>query len=259
MTAPPPPPHPAPRADALKERVIVVTGAGDGLGRSTALACAAHGATVVLLGRTVAKLEKVYDEIRAIDSAPEPAIYPMNLAGANVTDFAALAETLDREFGRLDGLVHAAAHFKGHAPLGGVEPRDWLESLQVNLTSAWALLRECLPLLSAGPAASVVLVSDRAGREGRAYTGAYGVSKFALEGLMRIAAQELEAGGRVRINTLDPGPMETALRRRGYADVGSAPSPEAAAAEILWLLSPASAPLSGQALCVAHRRTSTGT
>lgn len=247
MNVSPLPAHAPPAADALKDRVILVTGAGDGLGRATALACAAHGATVVLLGRTVAKLEKVYDEIRAIGGAAEPAIYPMNLAGANTIDFATLAETLEREFARLDGLVHAAAHFKGHAPLTGVEPRDWLESLQVNLTSAWALLRECLPLLTAAPAASVVLVSDRAGREGRAYSGAYGVSKFALEGLMRIAAEELESGGRVRINTLDPGPMETALRRRGYADVGSAPTPEAAAADLLWLLSPASAPASGRA------------
>lgn len=246
MNAVPLPPHAPPAADALKDRVILVTGAGDGLGRAAALACAQAGATVVLLGRTVAKLEKVDDEIRALEGAPEPALYPMNLAGAIPADYAALAETLEREFGRLDGLVHAAAHFKGYAPLTGVEPRDWLESLQVNVTAAWALLRECLPLLSAAPASSVVLVSDASGREGRAYSGAYGVSKHALEGLMRIAAQELESGGRVRINTLDPGPMETALRRRGYADIGAAPTPDAAAADVLWLLSPASAPASGQ-------------
>lgn len=236
----------APAADALAGRVVLITGAGAGLGRAVALACAAHGATVVLAGRTVAKLEATYDAIRAAGGA-EAAIYPINFTGANWNDYEQLAATLEREFGRLDGLVHCAAHFKGYAPLADTDPRDWMEALQVNVTAAFALTRHCLALLEKVGDASVVLLSDECGRRGRAYAGAYGISKFALEGLMQVWAQELESGGRVRINTLDPGPLDTALRRRGYADSHGARDPAAAAPAVLWLLGADSRPASGRA------------
>jgi len=233
-------------ADLLAGRVVLVTGAGDGLGRATALSCARHGATVVLLGRTVAKLEKLYDDIKSA-GLPEPAIYPLNLAGATWNDYEQLAATIEREFGRLDGLVHCAAHFKSFAPLASVEPTDWLEALQVNVTAVFALTRHCLPLLEKSAAAAVVLVSDAVGRRGKAYAGAYGVSKFALEGLMQIWADELEGAGRVRVNSLDPGPMDTALRRKGYTRGAAAPPPDAAARALLWLLGPDSGPATGKA------------
>jgi NAD(P)-dependent dehydrogenase (short-subunit alcohol dehydrogenase family) len=243
-----------PAAGVLADRVVLVTGAGDGLGRACALDCARHGATVVLLGRTVAKLEKTYDSIKAAGGA-EPAIYPLNLAGATWSDYEQLAETLQREFGRLDGLAHCAAHFKSFAPLATVEPAEWLESLQVNVTAPFALTRHCLPLLEAAAAAapggtgsaSVAFVSDACGRTGKAYAGPYGVSKFAVEGLMQTWAQELE-GVRIRLNSLDPGPMDTALRRKGFAEAVRGPSPEAAARALLWLLGPDSRPATGTAL-----------
>ena len=231
--APAIPEHWSPAPDTLRGRTILVTGAGEGLGRATALLCASLGATVVLAGRTVAKLESLYDAIKAAGS-PEPAIYPLNLAGASWNDYAELAATLDREFGALHGLVHCAAHFKGFAPLAGVEPKDWLETLQVNLTAPFSLTHHCLPLL-AKAGGSVVFVSDASGRLGQAYSGAYGVSKFALEGLMQVWALELERDARVRVNSLDPGPMKTGLRKRGYAD-GSGEEPATAARAIAWLL-----------------------
>jgi len=230
----------------LAGRTVLITGAGDGLGRASALACARAGATVVLLGRTVAKLEKVYDEIKAANLA-EPAIYPLNLAGASWNDYEQLAATLGREFGRLDGLAHCAAHFKSFVPLIDVDPKDWLEALQVNVTAAFALTRHCLPLLDQGGDASIVFVSDACGRRGKAYSGSYGVSKFAVEGLMQILAQELEGAGRVRVNSLDPGPMDTALRRKGYDRSVAAPDPSSAAGALLWLLGPDSKPATGQA------------
>ena len=234
----------APASDLLAQRVVVVTGAGDGLGRATALDCARHGATVVLLGRTVAKLEAVYDQIKGAGCA-EPAIVPLNLAGATWNDFEQLAETLTREFGRLDAVAHCAAHFKSFTPLATVDPKDWLEALQVNVTAVFALTRHCLPLLEQAADASVALVSDAAGRRGKAYAGPYGVSKFALEGLMQTWADELDSARRVRVNSFDPGPMDTALRRKGYTQANGAPSPDAAARALLWLLGPDSRPANG--------------
>jgi NAD(P)-dependent dehydrogenase (short-subunit alcohol dehydrogenase family) len=233
-------------AQLLAGRTVLVTGAGDGLGRATALACAAAGATLVLLGRTVAKLEKTYDEIKAAGGA-EPAIYPLNLAGASWNDYEQLAETLAREFKALHGLAHCAAHFKSFGPLDAIEPKDWLEALQVNLTAPFALTRHCLPLLEAAGDASVAFVSDACGRRGKAYAGAYGVSKFAVEGLMQTWAQELEGAARIRVNSLDPGPMDTALRRKGYDRSVAAPAPAAAANALLWLLGPDSRPATGEA------------
>jgi len=244
MTAIPQPYQPAPTL--LAGAVVLVTGAGSGLGRETALACARAGATVILAGKTVPKLEAVYDAIKAAGHAA-PALYPLNLAGATWDDYAQLAATLEREFGRLDGLAHCAAHFKGWTPLAEVDPRDWLETLQVNVTAPFALTRHCLPLLEQSGHASVVCVSDDCGRRGKAYGGAYAVSKFALEGLMQTWAQELETAGRVRVNSLDPGPMTTPLRRKGYAEVGAARDPALAASAVLWLLGPDSRPASGQA------------
>lgn len=242
------PPDYAPAPDLLKDRVILVTGAGDGLGRATALACARHGAIVVLLGRTVTKLEATYDAIVAA-AGRQPAIVPLNLATATWNDYVECGRTLDREFGALHGLVHCAAHFKAFTPLAELDPRDWIEALQVNLTAAYSLTRHCLPLLRKADDASVVFVSDAAGREAKAYSGGYGVSKLAVEGLMQMWSKELETEGRVRLNSFDPGPMQTALRRRGYlAEAGSPPRPEAVAPSLLWLLGPESKGVSGRAL-----------
>jgi NAD(P)-dependent dehydrogenase (short-subunit alcohol dehydrogenase family) len=241
-----PPEDYSPPAGLLKDHVVLVTGAGDGLGRATALLCARLGATVILAGRTVAKLETVYDLVRK-DGGVEPAIYPLNLAGATWNDYEQLAATLEREFGALHGLVHCAAHFREFVPLAAIEPQDWLESLQVNLTAPFALTRQCLPLLEKAPQASIVFVSDESGRRGKAYAGVYGVAKFAVEGLMQTWAQELESGGRVRVNSLDPGPMDTALRRRGYANRSGGNDPMAIAPAVAWLLGPDSRPASGRA------------
>ncbi|MEW6168002.1 MAG: SDR family NAD(P)-dependent oxidoreductase [Pseudomonadota bacterium] len=244
-----PPAAYAPAADLLRGRRILVTGAGDGLGRAAALGCAAHGATVVLLGRTVRKLEAVYDEIER-SGGPAPAIYPLHLGGASWQDYAELAATLERELGGLEGLLHCAAHFKAFTPMTDVDPREWIESLQVNLTAAFALTRHLLPLLGAAAEASVVFVSDRHGREAHAYDGAYGIAKAGVEQLMRIWSAELASLPQLRMNSFDPGPLRTALRLKGFP--GEAPEqvplPETAVPALLWLLGPDSRGVSGQAL-----------
>jgi NAD(P)-dependent dehydrogenase (short-subunit alcohol dehydrogenase family) len=236
-----------PAPDLLREQVVMITGAGDGLGRATALACAAHGATVVLLGRTVKKLEGCYDAIVAAGGS-KPAIYPMNLAGASWQQMRELGQTLEREFGRLDGLVHAAAHFSAFSPLGSLPPKDWLESLQVNLTAPYVLTRECLPALERSKAASVIFLLDRGATEARAFRGGYGVAKYALSGMVRMWSQELGGTPQIRINAFDPGPLRTALRRRGFPGEDPIEVPEAVSAVpgLLYLLGPESGALNGE-------------
>lgn len=225
-----------PAADALAGRTILVTGASGGLGRASALACARAGATVVLLGRKVPALERVYDEIEAAGAAT-PAIFPMDLQGAAPHDYAALAEALERQCGGLHGVVHGAARFDGLTPLDQLAPEDWQAALQVNLTAPFLLTQACLPLLRAQADASVLFVLDDAERVRKAFWGGYGVAKHGLAGLMAILHQETE-NGPVRVHGLLPPPLRTALRRMAYfgEDTLQRPLPEAVAPAVVYLL-----------------------
>lgn len=244
------PEHPELNPATLAGRVIVVTGAGDGLGRATAIEAARCGATVILLGRTVKKLEATYDAIEAQGSV-QPGIVPLNLNGATWNDHLQVAETLEKEFGQLDGLVHCATHFTGFMRLAEVPPKDWMDALQTNLTAAYVLTRSCLPLLEKSSDASVVFVSDTAGRTPRAYQGSYGVTKAALEALSATwALESASSHPQLRFNTYHPGPMRTAVRVKGFSGESAteAPTPEMAAKRLVWLLSAAGKTLSGQAV-----------
>ena len=199
---------------ALGGRVVLITGAAGGFGSALALQSAAAGASVVLAGKRVRALERVYDEIVKAGGA-EPAIYPINLEGATPNEFAQLAETIAQQCGRLDVLVHAAASFSGLTPLETLPPEDWLRSLQVNLNAPFSLTQACLPLLRASGSGCCVFVLDDEARVGNAFWNAYGVAKFALRGLVSQWAAELEHSG-VRIVPFTPPPMRTTLRARAY-------------------------------------------
>ncbi|HEU4664672.1 MAG TPA: SDR family NAD(P)-dependent oxidoreductase [Dokdonella sp.] len=225
-----------PAADSLRGRVVLVTGATGGLGRASALAVAAAGATAVLLGRKVRPLEMLYDEIEHLGGAT-PALYPMDLAGATPKDYADLAAAVERECGRLDGIVHAAAHFDTLQPFEQQTPEEWNRNLQVNVTAPFLLTQACMPLLRRASDAAVVFVFDDPARVGNAYWGGYGVSKWALEGLASIVHEETESSS-VRTHALLPGPMRTTLRRAAYygEDTLAQPDPAEAAQAVAWLL-----------------------
>lgn len=234
-------------ADALADRIVLVTGAGRGIGRAAALAFAAHGATTILLGRTRTALERVYDEIET-RGGPLPAILEFDLAQADPNAYDALAHTVAQEFGRLDGLLHNAAQLGALAPIEHYEPTTWSAVLQVNLTAAFLLTRACLPLLRRSSDASIVFTTADVGRRGRAYWGAYGAASFALEGLAQILADEVAANTHIRVNTLDPGPVRTDLRAQAYPGENpqSHPAPEEIMSTYLYLMGPDSRGVSGQ-------------
>lgn len=204
-----------PAKDCLKNKVIIVTGAGAGIGKQAALSFAEHGATVVLLGRTMAKLEAVYDEIEKA-AYPKPAIYPMNLEGAVEQDFAAMHDALAKEFDQLDGLLHNASELGARTPLVNYPFSDWQKLLQVNVTAPFQMTRALFPLLQKAESASVVFTGSSVGLKGRAYWGAYAMTKAAMENVMQTWADELEETSNIRMNSINPGATRTGMRALAY-------------------------------------------
>ena len=232
----------------LAGKNILVTGAGDGIGRSAALAYATHGATVWLLGRTESKLEAVYDAIEAL-GGPQPAILPVDLASFSEQQSQTLAQTLSAHISHLDGLLHNASVLGERRPIESATYDAWCEVMQVNVNAQFLLTRSLLPLLSGAPSASIVLTSSGVGRTGRAYWGAYAVSKFATEGFMQVLADELENTSNVRVNSLNPGGTNTAMRRSAYpAETPTDnPSPDDIMPAYLYLMGNDSKGVTGQA------------
>lgn len=241
----------APAADLLTGKTLLVTGAGDGIGRAAALSYASHGATVVLLGRTVAKLEAVYDEIESA-GGPQAAIFPMDLSTVDNEQVAELAAAITESFGCLDGLLHNASVLGERRPIESATYAGWQEVMQVNVNAQFLLTRHLLPLLQAAPSASIVFTSSGVGRRGRAFWGAYAVSKFATEGFMQVLADELENTCNVRVNSLNPGATNTAMRRTAYPSEPPTdnPSPEDIMPAYLYLMGDDSLAVNGQALSV---------
>ena len=202
-------------ADLLKDKIILVTGAGDGIGKVAAKTYAAHGATVILLGRTIHKLEDVYDEIVQAGS-PEPAIYPLNLEGATPKDYEDLANTLEEQFGVLHGLLHNAAFLGPSTPIKQYDIELWYKVMQVNLNAPFLLTQSVLHLMEKTPDSSIIFTVDD---KSSAYWGAYGVSKDALVSLMKILSDEMNSDNVVKVNAIDPGPVKTALRIKAFPGI----------------------------------------
>ncbi|MBU2097764.1 MAG: YciK family oxidoreductase [Gammaproteobacteria bacterium] len=235
--------------NCLAGKIILVTGAGDGIGRAVALACARHGATVILLGRTQEKLEKLYDLIVS-EHLPEPVIHPMDLAIASNDDYELLGRTISEQFGRLDGLLHNASVLGLLGPVQYFAPESLAKIMQVNVNAAFLMTRALLPALLKSDHGRILFTSSSVGRTGRAYWGAYSVSKFATEGLMQVLADELAGTSSIRVNSVNPGATRTEMRATAYPaeNPETLPTPESLTPAYVYLLSDSAQHLHGQAL-----------
>ena len=233
----------------LKNNVILITGAGGGLGGTAALTLAKQGATIILLDKSIPKLEKIYDAIVA-EHAPEPTMYPFDLAGATENDYHELASRVEENYGALQGLLHSAVEFSAFTPIVQHTTKNWGHSLNVNVNAPFLLTRVLLPVLQKSSHASIVFTSDSSARNAPAYSGAYGVSKIALEGFAKILAEELEAGQKIRVNTLIPGPVDSPLRQRAYPaeDKAKLPLMDSLASAYSYLFGSQSIGITGQVI-----------
>jgi NAD(P)-dependent dehydrogenase (short-subunit alcohol dehydrogenase family) len=236
----------APQPTELAGRVIAITGASDGLGRAVAIDCARHGASVVLIGRSARKLEAVRERIETLGSGAAM-VAALDLEKSLAPDYQAVASTVLERFGRLDGLLHNAAVLGALTPIEHYDVPTWCRVLHVNLTAAFALTHVLLPALKLSADASIVFTSSGVGRHGRAYWGAYAVSKFGIEGLTQVLAAELENLTGIRVNALNPGKARTRMRRQAYPaePLEELPLPESLTGPYLALLGPASRGVTG--------------
>lgn len=233
--------------DILKGRIILITGSSDGIGKALALRAATVGAQVILHGRSVAKLEKIYDAIEAIEGAPRPSIAVLDLESANAQSYESLADSIADEFGRLDGLVHNASILGDRYSIEQYDAVTWQKVMHVNVTAAFALTQVMMPMLKNSEDPSVIFTSSGVGRKGKAFWGAYAVSKFATEGLSQVLADEHRHGG-LRSNCINPGATRTNMRLAAYPaeDRDRLKRPEEILAPYIYLLGPDSKGVTGQ-------------
>ena len=236
-------------ANLLEGRIILITGASDGIGRALAIHAAAHGAQGIVHGRNAAKLEKVYDEIETLGGAPRPSIAVLDFATAGSEAYTSLADSLVEEFGRLDGLVNNASILGERYSIEQYDVAMWQQVMHVNVTAAFAITQVCLPLLHQSQDASIIFTSSGVGRVGKPFWGAYAVSKFATEGLSQVLASEQEHGP-IRGNCINPGPVRTAMRRAAYPaeNRDALKTAEQILPTYMYLLGPDSRGVTGQSL-----------
>lgn len=218
--------------DLLTDKIILVTGAGDGIGKTAALTYARLGATVILLGRTPEKLEAVYDQIEQ-EGGAQPAIVPLNLESATPVEYGQIAEQIQETFGRLDGLLLNAALLGDITPLEFYGIDEFEKVIKVNVNAQFILVKTLLPLMKQSESASIVFTTSSVGRKGRANWGAYAISKFAVEGMMQTLADELENTSQVRVNCINPGATRTRMRASAYP--AEEPAKVCPPENIMWL------------------------
>ncbi|PKF50850.1 YciK family oxidoreductase [Enterovibrio nigricans] len=235
-------------ANALTGKVILVTGAGDGIGRQAALSYAQHGATVILLGRTVKKLESVYDEIEAAGYA-QPAIIPLDMLGATRQHYLDMADTIEQQFGQLDGVLHNAGLLGVLSPFDQIEEKAYDDVMQVNVKATFLMTQAIMPLIQKSEDGRIVFTSSTVGHSGRAFWGAYAISKFATEGMMQVLADEL-SNTTVKVNAINPGGTRTKMRASAFPaeDANNLKTPLEIMPLYLYLMAPEGKDVNGQCI-----------
>jgi NAD(P)-dependent dehydrogenase (short-subunit alcohol dehydrogenase family) len=234
--------------NCLNNKVILVTGAGDGIGKTAAITYANHGAEVILLGRTVAKLEQVYDEIIA-NGCKEPGIVPLDMKGATLKNYQDMGQMIVDQYGRLDGVLHNASILGHLSPFTQIKPDEFQDVMQVNVTAQFSMTQGLFSALKAAPSASVIFTSSGVGRIGRAFWGTYSISKFATEGMMQVLADELK-NSTIRVNCINPGATRTTMRGKAYPaeDPMKLKTPQDIMPTYVYLMATASSDVNGQSL-----------
>ncbi|MGF1772172.1 YciK family oxidoreductase [Vibrio wakamikoensis] len=240
--------------NALQGKVILVTGAGAGIGRQAALSYAEHGATVILLGRNVNNLELVYDEIEK-RGCPQPAIIPLDLKGATKQNYVDMAETIESQFGQLDGVLHNAGVLGTLSPFDQIDEETFDDVMQINVKAEFLMMQALLPILKKADAARIVFTSSTVGHSGRAFWGTYAISKFAVEGMMQILADELSDTA-VRVNAINPGATRTRMREKAYPgeDANTLKTPLDIMPLYLHLMDPSVTNVNGQCIDAQPKR-----
>ena len=233
----------------LEEKIILVTGAGDGIGKSAAISYASHGATVILLGKTKAKLEKVYDEIEE-SNHPTPLISLMDFSKADGNDYQELVDNLIKDYKQLDGLLLNAAILGDRSPIEQYDVAKWVETIHINLTSQFILIKTLLPALKNSNNASVLFTSSGVGKVGKAFWGAYAVSKFGVEGLCQVLSDEHSNDKSIRFNCINPGAVQTNMRKEAYPleNPNDLLHPDEIMDKYVWLMSDESKDIDGQSI-----------
>jgi NAD(P)-dependent dehydrogenase (short-subunit alcohol dehydrogenase family) len=237
--------------DILKNRIVMVTGASDGIGKALAVHIAGLGAQVVLHGRNKKKLESVYDQITNLPDTPRPSIAVLDLATADSDAYTSLVNSIEQEFGRLDGLVHNAGILGQRLSIEQYDVAEWQRVMHVNLTVPFVLTQALLPLLRQSSDPSIIFTSSGVGRVGKAFWGAYSVSKFGTEALSQILANE-NRHTPLRVNCINPGPVRTKMRLAAYPaeDRDALKRPEDIMASYVYLLGPDSQGVTGESIDV---------
>lgn len=236
-----------PQANCLKDKIILITGTGDGIGATAAKTFAKYGATIILLSKTEKKIVGIYDEI-VNAGHPQPAIIPLNLEDAGAEDYAGLAHSIESEFGHLDGLIHNAAMFEGLSPITQFDNTLWDRIVKVNLHAPFLLSQAMIPLLNKSKSSSMLFTSSGVAHKGRAYWNAYGVTKAATDNLMEMLADELELNTPIRVNSIDPGRVRTRMRALAFPgeDPMSVPAAEDIMNAYIYLMSDESKDINGK-------------
>ncbi|MEX3019469.1 YciK family oxidoreductase [Kluyvera sp. STS39-E] len=206
--------HYQPQLDLLQNRIILVTGASDGIGQEAAVTYARHGASVILLGRSEEKLRAVAEEIHQMGAIPAR-WYTLDLLTCTPQDCQKLAQQISLHYPRLDGVLHNAGLLGDVVPMEEQDPDVWQQVMQVNVNGTFMLTQALLPLLLQSESGSLVFTSSSVGREGRANWGAYAVSKFATEGMMQVLAEEYK-NRHLRVNCINPGGTRTKMRASAF-------------------------------------------